>query len=108
MLSLIASNTRILTNILWNYDILFIFYFTLDGINLKINLTKSKIYLSKYETIDEITRIKSAYRSIGVEDCNIFTHPENMILLDSPDSRDTFGLVVLAIGTPVGTEEFIK
>jgi hypothetical protein len=79
---------------------------TLEGINLKINLTKSKIYLSKYETIDEITRIKNAYRSIGFEDCNIFTHPENMILLDSPDSRDTFGLVVL--GTPVGTEEFIK
>jgi DNA-directed RNA polymerase subunit RPC12/RpoP len=78
----------------------------LDDLKLKINLNKSKVYLSKYGNLHGLTSAKDSYADLGFVLSNIIVHPEDLPLLNSPPSDECFGLEVL--GTPVGSNAFIK
>ena len=81
----------------------------LNDIGLEINLAKTKIMMSHYQSSEESDNIFSRYLDLGLLPSNIIRHFKyfdgNNIDADFFEQKQNYG--VLLLGTPVGSTEYI-
>ena len=81
----------------------------LNNIGLEINLAKTKIFMSQYNSIQETDLIFNRYLDLGLLPSNIIKHfnyyatPNDDFVLNEAKSK--YGILLL--GSPIGSDEFI-